>query len=65
MTTQTPARAGHQAAPSPVTEQQARSARGVTVLLAGVAAVLAAVAVLVYGGQQTGGANTTRPPTSS
>jgi regulator of protease activity HflC (stomatin/prohibitin superfamily) len=58
MTMQNPAGTGHQLTPSPVTEQQARSARGVTVLVAGVVAVLAGVAVLVYAGQQTGGAKT-------
>src|SRR5215471_1380481 len=58
MTLQTPARTGHQMASSPVTERQARSARGVTVLVAGVAATLAGVALLVYAGQQTGGAKT-------
>jgi len=58
MTMQTPVGTGHQVAPSPVTEHQARSASGVTVLVAGIVAVLAGVAVLVYGGQQTGGAKT-------
>jgi len=58
MTMQTPVGTGQQVAPSPVTEHQARSASGVTVLVAGIVAVLAGVAVLVYGGQQTGGAKT-------
>jgi regulator of protease activity HflC (stomatin/prohibitin superfamily) len=58
MTLQTPAGTGHQPAQAPVTEHQARSARGVTVLFAGVVAVLAGVLVLVYAGQQTGGAKT-------
>ena len=58
MTMQTPVGTGHQVAPSPVTEHQARSASGVTVLVAGIVAVLAGVALLVYGGQQTGGAKT-------
>ena len=58
MTMQTPAGAGHQVAPSPVTEHQARSAGGVAVLVAAIVAVLAGVAVLVYAGQQTGGAKT-------
>ena len=58
MTLQTPVRTGHQVATSPVTEHQARSASGVTVLVAGIVAVLAGVALLVYAGQQTGGAKT-------
>ena len=58
MTMQTPVGTGQQVAPSPVTEHQARSASGVTVLVAGIVAVLAGVALLVYGGQQTGGAKT-------
>ena len=58
MTLQTPAGTGHQMASSPVAERQARSARGVTVLVAGVAATLAGVAVLVYAGRQTGGTKT-------
>ena len=58
MTLQTPVRTGHLAAPPPVTEHQARSTRGVTVLVAGVAAVLVGVVVLLYAGQQTGGAKT-------
>jgi len=48
MTQQTPAATGPQLTPPPVTEHQARSARGVTVLVAGVVAVLAGVALLVY-----------------
>src|SRR6516165_1238270 len=58
MTMQTPVGTGHQVAPSPVTEHQARSASGVTVLVAGIVAVLAGIALLVYAGQQTGGAKT-------
>jgi regulator of protease activity HflC (stomatin/prohibitin superfamily) len=58
MTLQTPAGIGPQLAPPSVTEHQARSAPGVTVLAVGIAAVLAGVAVLVYSGQQTGGAKT-------
>jgi len=58
MTLQTPVRTDPPMAPSPVAEHQARSARGVTVLVVGVAAVLAGVAVLVYSGKQTGGAKT-------
>ena len=58
MTLQTPAGTGHQMAVSSVAERQARSARGVTVLVAGVVAVLAGVALLVYSGQQAGGAKT-------
>jgi len=41
-----------------VAEHQARSAGGVTVLVAGAVAVLAGVALLVYAGRQTGGAKT-------
>ena len=58
MAMQTPVGTGQQVAPSPVTEHQARSASGVTVLVAGIVAALAGVAVLVYAGQQTGGAKT-------
>ena len=58
MTLQTPATTGPQMASSPVAERQARSAPGVTVLVAGIVAALAGVAVLVYAGQQTGGAKT-------
>ena len=58
MAMQTPVGTGQQVAPSPVTEHHARSASGVTVLVAGIVAVLAGVALLVYAGQQTGGAKT-------
>jgi regulator of protease activity HflC (stomatin/prohibitin superfamily) len=58
MTLQTPASTGPQVASSPVAERRARSAPGVTVLAAGIAATLAGVAVLVSSGQQTGGAKT-------
>ena len=58
MAMQTPVGTGQQVAPSPVTEHQARSASGVTVLVAGIVAVLAGIALLVYAGQQTGGAKT-------
>src|SRR5215472_17307884 len=58
MTLQTPARTGPHAASSPVAERQARSAPGVTVLVAGIVSTLAGVAVLVYAGRQTGGAKT-------
>ena len=39
-------------------EHQAWSTRGVTVLVSGVVALLAGVAVLLYSGKQAGGATT-------
>ena len=44
--------------PPPVAEHQAWSTRGVKVLVSGVVALLAGVAVLLYSGKQTGGAAT-------
>jgi len=58
MTLQAPVRTGHQMTPSPVAEHQAWSTRGVKVLVSGVVALLAGVAVLLYSGKQTGGAAT-------
>jgi hypothetical protein len=58
MTLQAPVGTGHQLAPPPVAERQAWSTRGVIVLVSGVAAVLAGVAVLWYSGKQTGGTAT-------
>jgi hypothetical protein len=58
MTLQAPVGTGHQLAPPPVAEHQAWSTRGVIVLVSGVAAVLAGVAVLWYSGKQTGGTAT-------
>ncbi len=50
---------GQELAPAPVAEHAAWSTRGVKVLVAGVAALLAAVAVLWYSGKQTGDTATT------
>jgi len=57
MTVQAPVSTSHVLAPAqvPVAERQARSTRGVKVLVSGVVAVLAAVAVLWYSGRQTDG----------
>jgi len=54
MTAQAPVRTGHQLAPAQVAEHQAWSTRGVKVLVSGVAALLAGVAVLWYSHKQTG-----------
>jgi SPFH domain / Band 7 family len=54
MTAQVPVRTGHQLAPVQVTEHQAWSTRGVKLLVTGIAALLAGVAVLWYSGRQTG-----------
>ena len=54
MTLQTPVGTGRQLAPSQVAEYQAWSTRGVKVLVSGVVALLAGVAVLWYAGKQTG-----------
>jgi regulator of protease activity HflC (stomatin/prohibitin superfamily) len=56
MALQTPVEAGHQLAPAPapVAEYQARVTRGVKVLVAGIVAVIAGVAVLVNANKQTG-----------
>jgi hypothetical protein len=58
MAVQTPVGTGHQQAPAPLAEHPARAARGVKVLVSGVAALLAGVAVLWYAGTQTGGTAT-------
>jgi regulator of protease activity HflC (stomatin/prohibitin superfamily) len=60
MTVQAPVSTSHVPAPAqvPVAERQASSTRGVKVLVSGVVAVLAAVAVLWYSGRQTGGTKT-------
>ncbi len=58
MTQQAPVRTGQQMPPSPVAERQAWSTHGVIVLVSGVAAVLAGVAVLWYAGKQAGGTAT-------
>ena len=55
MATQAPVRTDQQVAPVQVAEQQAWSTPGIKVLVAGVAGVLAAVAVLWIAGKQTGG----------
>jgi hypothetical protein len=52
MAVQTSARTGHQPAPPPVAERQARATRGVKVLAGGVVAVAAGVAVLVTANKQ-------------
>jgi regulator of protease activity HflC (stomatin/prohibitin superfamily) len=57
MTAEAPVRAGHQSAPA-IAERPARSTGGVKLLLAGIVAVLAAVAVLLYSGKQTGATKT-------
>jgi regulator of protease activity HflC (stomatin/prohibitin superfamily) len=54
MTAQASVRTGQELAPARVAEHVAWSTRGVKVLVAGVAALLAAVAVLWYSGKQTG-----------
>jgi hypothetical protein len=59
MAAQASLRAGQELAPAPVAEYAAWSTRGVKVLVAGVAALLAAVAVLWYSGKQTGDTATT------
>ena len=60
MTVQAPVSTSHVLAPAqvPVAERQARSTRGVKVLVSGVVAVLAAAAVLWYSGRQTDGTKT-------
>jgi hypothetical protein len=59
MAAQASLRPGQELAPAPVAEHAAWSTRGVKVLVAGVAALLAAVAVLWYSGKQTGDTATT------
>jgi len=56
MSLQTPVGTGHQLAPSPVAEQPARATRGVKVLVAGIVAVAAGIALLWYANTQTGAA---------
>jgi regulator of protease activity HflC (stomatin/prohibitin superfamily) len=60
MTVQAPVSTSHVPAPAqvPVAERQASSTRGVKVLISGIVAVLAAVAVLVSSGKQTDGTKT-------
>jgi SPFH domain / Band 7 family len=58
MTTQAPLRTGHQPAQAQLAEHPAWSTRGVKVLVIGVAAVLAGVAVLWYSHKRTGDAAT-------
>ena len=60
MTVQAPVSTSSAPAPAqvPIAERPSSSTRGVKVLVSGVVAVLAAVAVLVYSGKQTGGTKT-------
>ncbi len=58
MTAQATMGTGHQLAPVQVAEHQAWSTRGVKMLVTGIAAVLASVAVLWYSGKHTGDAAT-------
>jgi hypothetical protein len=58
MATQAPVRTEQYPAPARVTEQEAWSTPGIKVLVAGVAGVLAAVAVLWIAGKQAGGTAT-------
>ena len=60
MTVQAPVSTSHATAPAqvPIAERASSSTRGVKVLVSGVVAVLAAVAVLVYSGKQTDGTKT-------
>jgi regulator of protease activity HflC (stomatin/prohibitin superfamily) len=58
MALQAPVGSSHQLAPATVAERPASSTGGVTILVVGVAAVLAGVAVLVYSGKQTGDTRT-------
>src|SRR5438094_504663 len=58
MALQTPVGTGRPLEPVPVAEHPARATRGVKVLAAGVAAVLAGVALLWYAHKQTGGTTT-------
>ena len=55
MTLQSPVGAGHQPALSPVAERQARATHGIKILVSGVVAVLAGVALVYYANTQTGG----------
>ena len=56
MSLQTPVGTGHQLAPSPVAEHPARATRGVKVLVAGIVAVAAGVALAWYANSQSGAA---------
>jgi hypothetical protein len=60
MTVQAPVSTSHVPAPAqvPIAERASPSTRGVKVLVSGIVAVLAAVAVLVYSGKQTDGTKT-------
>ena len=60
MTVQAPVSTSRAPAPAqvPIAERASSSTRGVKVLVSGVVAVLAAVAVLVYSGKQTDGTET-------
>ena len=60
MTVRAPASASHVLAPAPVpvSERQTRSTPGVRILVSGVAAVAAGVAVSLYSGRETGDAKT-------
>jgi regulator of protease activity HflC (stomatin/prohibitin superfamily) len=58
MTVEAPARAGLQSAPA-IAERQAVSTHGIKILVTGIVAVLAGVAVLVYQSKQTGATKTT------
>jgi regulator of protease activity HflC (stomatin/prohibitin superfamily) len=58
MTAQAHASSGHQLAPAQVAEHEARSTRGIKVLVSGVAALLVGVAVLWYSGKKTGDTTT-------
>ena len=60
MTVQAPVSTSHAPAPAqvPIAERATSSTRGVKVLVSGIVAVLAAVAVLVYSGKQTDGTKT-------
>jgi SPFH domain/Band 7 family protein len=55
-TLQTSARTSDPMAPVPLTEQPARATRGVKVLVAGIAAVVAGIALVWYANSQTGAA---------
>ena len=58
MTVQAPVSTSRAPAQVPIAERPSSSTRGVKVLVSGVVAVLAAVAVLVYSGKQTDGTKT-------
>jgi regulator of protease activity HflC (stomatin/prohibitin superfamily) len=58
MTAQAPVSTSHEPAPAPVAEHPAWSTRGVKVLVAGLVAIAAGIAVLWYAGKQAGDAAT-------